>query len=73
MFTLDDWAIRVTHTVDFVVVGAGSAGCVLANRLSADGRTRVLLLEAGQASHPLSQVPISFSNLIANPKANWCY
>ena len=60
-------------TFDYIVVGAGSAGAVVANRLSADGRTRVLLLEAGRASHPLSRIPISFAKFINNPATNWCY
>lgn len=58
---------------DFVVVGAGSAGCALANRLTEDGKYKVLLLEAGPRSHWLTQVPISFAPLIDEPKANWCY
>lgn len=58
---------------DYIVVGAGSAGAVVANRLSADGRTRVLLLEAGRAGHPLSRIPISFAKFINNPATNWCY
>jgi len=58
---------------DYIIVGAGSAGCVLANRLSADSRNRVLLLEAGPASHPLSRLPVSYGLLLNNPKANWCY
>ena len=61
------------QSFDYIIVGAGSAGCALANRLTANGRPQVLLIEAGKASHPLSPVPVSFSNLIANPKANWCY
>ena len=61
------------QTFDYIIVGAGSAGAVVANRLSADGRTRVLLLEAGRASHPLSRIPISFAKFINNPATNWCY
>lgn len=58
---------------DFIVVGAGSAGCALANRLSENGRWRVLLLEAGPKSHWLSPMPVSFAKLIDNPAANWRY
>ena len=58
---------------DFVVIGAGSAGCAVANRLSANPEHRVALLEAGPASHFMSRVPISFASLIDEPSANWCY
>ena len=58
---------------DYIVVGAGSAGCVLANRLSGNGTHRILLLEAGRESHWLSKIPIGFGKLIDNPVANWCY
>lgn len=58
---------------DYIVVGAGSAGAAIANRLSADGQYRVLLLEAGRANHPLSRVPVSFAKFINNPAVNWCY
>ncbi len=58
---------------DFIVVGGGSAGCALSNRLSEDGKYSVLLLEAGPEQHPLSRIPISYSKLIDNPAANWCY
>lgn len=61
------------ETYDYVVVGAGSAGCVLANRLSARPDAKVLLLEAGGETHPLSRVPISFSLFIDAPKVNWRY
>ena len=58
---------------DYIVVGAGSAGSVLANRLSADGKYRVLVLEAGKESHPWSRIPVGFAKLIENPAANWLY
>jgi choline dehydrogenase len=61
------------QTYDYIVVGAGSAGSVLANRLTANGRCRVLLLEAGKPSHPWSPIPIGFARLLDNPAANWCY
>ncbi len=62
-----------TQTYDYIVVGAGSAGSVLANRLSADPKYKVLVLEAGRESHPWSRIPIGFAKLIDNPAANWLY
>jgi choline dehydrogenase len=61
------------QTYDYIVVGAGSAGAVVANRLSAGPRNTVLLLEAGPANHPWSRIPIGFAKLINNPTANWLY
>ena len=58
---------------DYIIIGAGSAGGVLANRLSANGRHEVLLLEAGAPSHWLSAIPIGVANLIDNPSANWLF
>jgi choline dehydrogenase len=60
-------------TYDFIIVGAGSAGAVLANRLTENSHWRVLLLEAGAKSHPYSRIPISFGLLIDHPTANWRY
>ena len=64
---------EMTAEVDFIIVGAGSAGAALASRLTESGRHRVLLLEAGAASHPYSRMPASFGLLISDPAANWCY
>jgi choline dehydrogenase len=57
---------------DYVIVGAGSAGCVLANRLSADGRHRVLLLEAGPRDRSLwIHLPIGYGKTMFHPVYNW--
>jgi choline dehydrogenase len=59
---------------DFIVVGAGSAGCVLANRLSASGRHSVLLLEAGgEDNDPWIHIPLGYGKHFSNPKVNWLY
>lgn len=59
---------------DYIIVGAGSAGCVLANRLSEDPRHRVLLLEAGGSDrHPFVSAPAGFIKTFQNPRFNWCY
>src|SRR6185503_10689812 len=58
---------------DYIVVGAGSAGAVLAARLSENPRNQVLLVEAGRARHPYSRFPVSFGLLIDNASANWRY
>jgi len=59
---------------DYVVVGAGSAGCVLANRLSADGRYSVLLLEAGPKDNNLwIHVPLGYGRLFKEKTVNWMY
>lgn len=59
---------------DFVVVGAGSAGCVLANRLSANPKHRVALLEAGgRDSSPWIHIPVGYFKTMGNPNTDWCY
>lgn len=60
-------------TFDYIVVGAGSAGSVLANRLSANPAHKVLVLEAGRENHPWTRIPVGFAKLIDNPAANWLY
>lgn len=73
-----------TIEADYIIVGAGSAGCVLANRLSADGKSKVLLLEAGGDDRPMKNpgqfmsnvmihVPVGYSQTLKDPKVNWLY
>ncbi|MEX0283646.1 MAG: GMC family oxidoreductase [Paracoccaceae bacterium] len=59
---------------DFVIVGAGSAGCALANRLSADDRYSVALVEAGPADrNPWIHIPVGYFRTMGNPKSDWMY
>ena len=59
---------------DYVIIGAGSAGCVLANRLSANGRYQVLLLEAGPRDrYPWIHIPIGYAKTMFHPRYNWRY
>jgi choline dehydrogenase len=73
-----------TLNADYIVVGAGSAGCVLANRLSEESAARVLLLEAGGDDRPtknpgqflsnlMIHVPVGYSQTLKDPKVNWLY
>ncbi len=69
-----DAAIEDAGAYDFIIVGAGSAGCVLANRLTASGRHRVLLLEAGgEDSNFWIHIPLGYGKLFRDRRVNWMY
>jgi len=66
--------IQDLGTYDYVIAGAGSAGCVLANRLSADAKNKVLLLEAGgDDNYFWINIPVGYLFTMNNPRTDWCF
>ena len=67
-----DWSF--VNNYDFIVIGAGSAGCVLANRLSKDSSNKVLLIEAGGTDRRFYvQMPIGYGKTYYQKEVNWMY
>ena len=59
---------------DFIIIGAGSAGCVLANRISENPNNKVLLIEAGgKDNYPWIHIPVGYFKTMHNPSVDWCY
>jgi len=72
--TVDQAKLRRVADFDYIIVGAGSAGCVLADRLSASGRDRILVLEAGGPDDSLwIKLPVGYGRTFADPAVNWKY
>jgi GMC oxidoreductase len=70
MYTSDE----VYGEFDYIVIGAGSAGCVISNRLTADTRSKVLLLEAGgQDDYIWIHIPVGLFYTMGNPRTDWCF
>src|SRR6202051_4664489 len=67
-------ATPIEGEYDYIIVGAGSAGCILANRLSADAGKRGLILEAGRREHWIwFHIPVGYLFAIGNPRSDWCF
>lgn len=74
MGTTNDQARSISGEYDYIIIGAGSAGCVLANRLSANPAKRVLLVEAGgEARHPMIPIPIGIGKTLFDSSLTWHY
>ena len=75
IFNFTDYKLTILmDNFDYIIIGAGSAGCVLANRLSENPNNKVLLIEAGgNDSYPWIHIPVGYYKTMHNPKTDWCY